>query len=38
MLASAALFTNAVEWEADRLGLGHQVTGSVLAAIGTALP
>jgi cation:H+ antiporter len=38
MLAAAALFTHAVEWEADRLGLGHQVTGSILAAIGTALP
>ncbi len=38
MLAAAALFTNAVEWGAGRLGLGHQVTGSVLAAIGTALP
>ncbi len=38
MLAAAALFTNAVEWEAGRLGLGHQVTGSLLAAIGTALP
>ncbi|MHB8393210.1 MAG: sodium:calcium antiporter [Candidatus Dormibacteria bacterium] len=38
MLAAAALFTNAVEWQAGKLGLGHQATGSVLAAIGTALP
>ncbi len=38
MLAAAALFTNAVEWGAAKLELGHQVTGSLLAAIGTALP
>ncbi len=38
MLAAAALFTNAVEWQAGKLGLSHQTTGSVLAAIGTALP
>jgi cation:H+ antiporter len=38
MLAAAVLFTNAVEWGAGTLGLGHGVTGSILAAIGTALP
>lgn len=38
MLAGAALFTNAVEWVAGEFGLGHALTGSVLAAIGTALP
>lgn len=38
MLVAAALFTNAVEWQAGKLGLSHQATGSVLAAIGTALP
>jgi cation:H+ antiporter len=38
MLASAALFTNAIEWQAEKLGLSHQATGSILAAIGTALP
>ncbi|MGH7611710.1 MAG: sodium:calcium antiporter [Candidatus Dormibacteria bacterium] len=38
MLVAAALFTNAIEWGARSLGLGHGVTGSVLAAIGTAMP
>ena len=38
MLAAAALFTNAVEWVAGELGLGHALAGGVLAAIGTALP
>jgi cation:H+ antiporter len=38
MLAAAVLFTNSVEWGAGSLGLGHGVTGSILAAIGTAMP
>ncbi len=38
MLLAAALFTNAVEWVAGEFGLGHALAGSVLAAIGTALP
>jgi len=38
MLAAAALFTNAVEWVAGEFGLGHALAGTVLAAIGTALP
>ncbi len=38
MLASAFLFTNAMEWAGGRMGLGHAATGGVLAAIGTALP
>jgi cation:H+ antiporter len=35
---AAALFTNAVEWGARSLGMGHGMTGSVMAAIGTAMP
>ena len=38
ILVGSELFTNAVEWFGYRLGLGHGATGSVLAAIGTALP
>ncbi|MGH7698851.1 MAG: sodium:calcium antiporter, partial [Candidatus Dormibacteria bacterium] len=38
MLVAAALFTNAIEWGARSLGLGHGFTGSVLAAVGTAMP
>jgi cation:H+ antiporter len=38
ILIAAELFTNAVEWFGNRLGLATGVTGSVLAAIGTALP
>lgn len=38
ILAGAALFTNAVEWVGKRLGLTHGMVGSVLAAVGTALP
>lgn len=38
MLVAATLFTNAVEWGARSLGMGHGMTGSVLAAIGTAMP
>jgi cation:H+ antiporter len=35
---AAALFTNAVEILGDRLNLGQGAVGSVLAAVGTALP
>jgi cation:H+ antiporter len=44
LLAAAAIylccesFTNGVEWLGDRLKLGHGATGTILAAIGTALP
>jgi cation:H+ antiporter len=38
ILAGALLFTNAVEWAGNRLELGEGATGSVLAAVGTAMP
>ena len=38
ILASAELFTNAVEWFGRRYNLGEGAVGSVLAAVGTALP
>jgi cation:H+ antiporter len=38
ILAGALLFTNAVEWAGHKLGLGEGATGSVLAAVGTAMP
>ena len=38
ILAGALLFTNAVEWAGHRLELGEGATGSVLAAVGTAMP
>jgi cation:H+ antiporter len=38
ILFAAQLFTNAVEWVGVRLGMGHGAVGSVLAAIGTAMP
>ena len=38
ILGAAALFTNAVEIMGDRLNLGAGAVGSVLAAVGTALP
>ncbi|MBA3792077.1 MAG: sodium:calcium antiporter, partial [Rubrobacter sp.] len=38
IVAAAALFTNAVEILGDRLNLGQGAVGSVLAAVGTALP
>ena len=38
ILAAAYLFTNAVELLGSRLGLGQAGVGSVLAAVGTALP
>ena len=38
ILAAAVLFTNAIEWLGKRLKLSEGVVGSVLAAVGTALP
>ena len=38
ILAGALLFTNAVEWLGHRLTLGEGATGSLLAAVGTAMP
>jgi cation:H+ antiporter len=38
ILFSSELFTNGVEWIGVRLGLGHGAVGSVLAAVGTAMP
>ena len=38
ILASAELFTNGVEWFGRRYDLGEGAVGSVLAAVGTALP
>jgi cation:H+ antiporter len=38
ILAGALLFTNAVEWIGHRLKLGEGAVGSLLAAVGTAMP
>ncbi len=38
ILGAAILFTNAVEIMGERLNLGHGAVGSILAAVGTALP
>jgi cation:H+ antiporter len=38
ILAGALLFTNAVEWLGHRLKLGEGAVGSLLAAVGTAMP
>ena len=38
ILFAAELFTNGIEWMGRRLGLGEGAVGSVLAAVGTALP
>jgi len=38
ILAGALLFTNAVEWAGHRLEIGEGATGSILAAVGTAMP
>jgi cation:H+ antiporter len=38
ILFAAELFTNGVEWAGMRFGLGHGAVGSILAAIGTAMP
>jgi len=38
ILAGALFFTNAVEWLGHRLELGEGAVGSLLAAVGTAMP
>ncbi len=38
ILAGASLFTNGIEWFGRKLGLAEGAVGSVLAAVGTALP
>jgi cation:H+ antiporter len=38
ILLAAEMFTNAVEWFGIKLKLGSGATGSILAAVGTALP
>ena len=38
ILVAAEFFTNAVEWLGKKLNLGEGAVGSVLAAVGTALP
>ena len=38
ILGAAVLFTNAVELMGERLNMGHGSVGSLLAAVGTALP
>jgi cation:H+ antiporter len=38
LLTGAYFFTNAVEWAGHRLRLGEGAVGSLLAAVGTALP
>jgi len=38
LLWGAEVFTNGVEWLGHRLGISESATGSVLAAVGTALP
>lgn len=38
LLAGATFFTNAIEWAGHRLRLGEGAVGSLLAAVGTALP
>jgi len=38
ILVAAALFTNSIEMLGDRMNLGQGAVGSVLAAVGTALP
>ena len=38
ILVAAELFTNSIEWFGHKLNLAEGVVGSVLAAVGTALP
>jgi cation:H+ antiporter len=38
ILAGALLFTNAVEWLGHKLDMGQGAVGSLLAAVGTAMP
>ncbi|EMA39257.1 sodium:calcium antiporter [Halococcus hamelinensis] len=38
LLVGAEVFTNGIEWLGQRLGISESATGSILAALGTALP
>jgi len=38
VLAGALLFTNAIEWIGHKLSVGEGAVGSILAAVGTAMP
>ena len=38
LLSGAEIFTNSVEWLGHHLGVSESATGSILAAVGTALP
>lgn len=38
ILLSCEIFTNGIEWTGLRLGLAETATGSILAAVGTAMP
>lgn len=38
VLAGALMFTNAIEWIGHKLHLGEGAVGSILAAVGTAMP
>lgn len=38
ILAGSELFTNGVEWMGEKLGIAEATVGSLLAAVGTALP
>ncbi len=38
ILVSCIIFSNSIEWLGARLNLSHGITGSILAAVGTALP
>lgn len=38
VLAGALMFTNAIEWIGHKLQLGEGAVGSILAAVGTAMP
>ena len=38
ILAGSEMFTNGVEWAGERMSLSEAAVGSLLAAVGTALP
>ncbi len=38
ILLAAIIFTNSIEWLGFKLNLGHGAVGSILAAVGTAMP
>ena len=38
ILISCIIFSNSIEWLGAKLNLSHGITGSILAAVGTALP